>query len=134
MQTHPSIFGIFALSRTFPNHVGHDLCPAHHQLTITILRHSFIQSIPTSYSDQPRFFPIFLTGVEFDFFELHEMAPENVAMVLIKYLQALPDPIYSAKFEAHFKLALGTSPFYLPLTSAFSFATLHALNNLLRLF
>lgn len=47
-------------------------------------------------------------GVEFDFFELHEMAPENVAMVLIKYLQALPEPIYSAKYEAHFKLAIGT--------------------------
>jgi hypothetical protein len=46
--------------------------------------------------------------VEFDFFELHEMAPENVAMVLIKYLQALPEPIYSSKYEAHFKLALGT--------------------------
>lgn len=50
---------------------------------------------------------LFDRGVEFDFFELHEMAPENVAMVLIKYLQALPDPIYSSKFEAHFKLALG---------------------------
>lgn len=47
-------------------------------------------------------------GVDFDFFELHEMAPENVAMVLIKYLQALPDPIYCAKFEGHFRIALGT--------------------------
>lgn len=89
----------------------------------------------SSYStDQPRFFPIFLTGVEFDFFELHEMAPENVAMVLIKYLQALPDPIYSSKFEAHFKLALGMSSFDLPLISVFSFTTPYALRNRLKLF
>lgn len=38
------------------------------------------------------------------------MAAENVAMVLIKYLQALPDPVHCAKYEEHYRLALGTRP------------------------
>lgn len=31
-------------------------------------------------------------------------------MVLIKYLQALPDPVHCSKFEEHYRLALGTAP------------------------
>lgn len=42
-----------------------------------------------------------------DFIKLDVRQPENVAMIIIKYLQALPDPLLTRKFEGHFKYALG---------------------------
>lgn len=35
-----------------------------------------------------------------------EKSPENVAMMVIKYLQELPEPIYSLQYEQHFNLAI----------------------------
>ncbi|XP_049850341.1 uncharacterized protein LOC126322529 isoform X2 [Schistocerca gregaria] len=45
-------------------------------------------------------------GVSFSFSELQERSAQNVAMVVIRYLQSLPEPIYTKKYEAHVKLAL----------------------------
>lgn len=46
-------------------------------------------------------------GKNVDFFAADERSPENVAMVVIKYLQLLPDPLLTRKWEQHFKVALG---------------------------
>jgi len=49
----------------------------------------------------------FNTGAEVDFEALDERSPENVAMVVVKYLQMLPEPLVTKKYEQHFKLAIG---------------------------
>jgi hypothetical protein len=46
-------------------------------------------------------------GHDVDFIKLDVRSPENVAMIIIKYLQALPDPLITRKWEPHFKLGLG---------------------------
>lgn len=50
---------------------------------------------------------IFGVGKHVDFIALDERSPENVAMVIVKYLQMLPDPLLTRKWEQHFKVALG---------------------------
>jgi len=46
--------------------------------------------------------------VDVDFEQLDERSPENVAMVVVKYLQMLPEQLVTNKYEQHFRLALRT--------------------------